>query len=115
MIDLNQARLVHMAWLIEIEDSLIKGNVPNIESFQNCELGQWIYSYGMKKYSASSSMLELERKHKQFHKSANEMSEIFRKNNNLEAKVIIRELNRESRDLIFLLTRIEFDISTGMG
>ncbi len=98
-----------MKWLMEMEKALSKGKIPTIDPHNNCELGLWIYSHGRKKYANSTSMLELERKHKQFHNTADEMTALFRDKNYVEAEVLIRELNRESRDLIFLLTRIEFD------
>lgn len=111
MIDINRARLVHIKWLLEMEHALTKGKIPVVESGQVCELGRWIYASGMQKYARVPAMLELERKHKQFHMTADEMLALFREKNYLEAEVLIRELNRESRDLIFLLTRIEFDYS----
>ncbi len=109
MIDLNRARLVHMKWLMEMEQALRKGKIPTIESHPTCELGRWVYSQGMQKYATSPDMLELERKHKRFHSTANEMTSLFRDKNYVEAEVLMRELNRDSKDLIFLLTRIEFD------
>jgi hypothetical protein len=109
MIDINNARLVHMKWLIEMENALRKGKIPTIEPHQTCKLGRWISSHGIKEYDSSPAMAELKIKHKQFHSTADEMTDLFREKNYVEAEVLIRELNRDSKDLIFLLTRIEMD------
>ncbi|MBF0587987.1 MAG: CZB domain-containing protein [Magnetococcales bacterium] len=109
MIDLNRARLVHMKWLRQMEGALSQGKIPKMERHEKCDLGRWIYREGMSELGERPAMLELERKHRRFHATADEMVGLFRIKNYVEAEVLLRELDRESKDLIFLLTRIEYD------
>ncbi len=92
-----------------MEKALSKGKVPKVERHEKCDLGRWIYR-ALATEGETSALLELERKHKRFHDTADELLELFGHKRYVEAEVLLRELHRESKDLIFLLTSIEYEM-----
>lgn len=109
MIDLSVARLVHLKWLLQLEATVRKGRTDMLlSSHDSCELGRWLYADGMKRYAEFPEMVQLERKHRMFHQSADTMMELFAQVKPLEAEFMLEEIRGESKDLIFLLTLIEY-------
>lgn len=53
----------------------------------------------------------LEKRHKHFHETADLLVNLFKERNFVEAEVALDELKRDSQDLIFMLTMIEYRMS----
>lgn len=108
MIDISRARLIHLKWLLQLETLLRKETIPSLQSYRSCELGLWLYQGGIKKYERYPEMSFLERRHKHFHETADVLVSLFKERNYVEAEVALDELKRNSQDLIFMLTMIEY-------
>jgi hypothetical protein len=111
MIDISKARLIHIKWLMQLEGALRKGEIPKLESHNACELGKWLYQEGLEKYKSYPEISFLEKRHQRFHETTELLVKLFRESNYVEAEVALDELKRESQDLIFILTVIEYRIS----
>lgn len=111
MIDISKARLIHIKWLMQLEEALRKGEVPKLESHRSCELGQWLYQEGLERYKKFPEITFLEKRHQRFHETTELLVELFQRNNYVEAEVALNELKRESQDLIFILTVIEYRLN----
>ena len=108
MIDISRARLIHIKGLLQLESALREGRIPVLESHQSCELGRWLYDEGMKKYKQYPEMKFLESGHRRFHETTELLIKLFMEHNYVEAEVALDELKRESQDLIFMMTMVEF-------
>ena len=108
MIDISKARLIHLKWLLHLEKILRQDGVPLLDSHMSCELGKWLYADGIEKYGRYPEISFLEKRHKRFHETAELLLELFRAKNYVEAEVALDELKRDSQDLIFMLTMIEY-------
>ncbi|CAK0772759.1 putative lipoprotein [Gammaproteobacteria bacterium] len=108
MIDISRARLIHLKWLLQLETLLRQDASPHLQSYKSCELGIWIYNEGIKKYGKYPEMSFLEKRHKHFHENADLLVKLFKEQNYVEAEVALDELKRDSQDLIFMLTMIEY-------
>ena len=108
MIDISKARLVHLRWLLQLENILRKESAPKLQSYKSCDLGKWLYSEGIEKYSKYPEMIFLEKRHKHFHETADLLVNLFKERNFVEAEVALDELKRDSQDLIFMLTMVEY-------
>lgn len=113
MIDISRARLIHLKWLMQLESALRKGHVPKLGSHKSCELGKWLYLEGMKKYRQYPETSFLEKRHQRFHETTELLVRMFKERNFVEAEVALDELKRESQDLIFMLTMLEYRIVGG--
>ncbi|MBF0270970.1 MAG: CZB domain-containing protein [Magnetococcales bacterium] len=110
MIDLSRARLVHLKWLFQLEMLLRQESIPQLQTYMTCELGIWLYQEGIKKYSKYPEISFLEKRHKRFHETADLLVSYYKNRNFVEAEVALDELKRDSQDLIFMLTMIEYRI-----
>ncbi|RAU20244.1 hypothetical protein CU669_19580 [Paramagnetospirillum kuznetsovii] len=108
MIDISKARLVHLRWLLQLEKKIRHESAPALESCRTCELGKWIYSEALEKYSAYPEISFLEKRHRHFHETADILVKLFSERNFVEAEVALDELKRDSQDLIFMLTMFEY-------
>lgn len=113
MIDISRARLVHIKWLLQLESALREGKIPVLESHMNCELGHWLYEEGIKKYQQYPEMKFLESGHKRFHETTALLIKLFIERNYVEAEMAMDELKRESQDLIFMMTMVEYRLLGG--
>ncbi|MBF0126194.1 MAG: CZB domain-containing protein [Magnetococcales bacterium] len=108
MIDISRARLIHLRWLLQLESLLRKESIPQLQSYTACDLGVWFYSEGMEKYGKFPEMPFLEKRHKHFHETADQLVRCYHDRNYVEAEVALDELKRDSQDLIFMLTMLEY-------
>ncbi|MBF0470663.1 MAG: CZB domain-containing protein [Gammaproteobacteria bacterium] len=113
MLDLTTARMVHIRWIEQIKEALQRGDVPHLDHYKNCDLGQWLYQKGDQggnRYLTFDEGKRLEEMHRQFHSTADELTRVLAEKNYGNAEILMREFNRESRDLIFLLSMLEYRI-----
>ena len=110
MIDISVARLVHLKWVLMLEAGVKKDRIPILDGHKDCELGRWIHTHGLKRYGEYPEMLALAKRHKVFHESAAEMARMHEEKNFIGTDMMLEEIKRDSRDLIYLLTAIEYRI-----
>ena len=108
MIDISKARLLHLKWLLQLELLLRQEAIPDLKTHQSCDLGIWLKQEGMRRYGQYPEMSFLEKRHKHFHETADLLVNFVQERNYVEAEVALNELKRDSQDLIFLLTMIEY-------
>ena len=108
MIDIQKARLVHLKWLLQLEKKLRQESAPGLQSCRSCELGKWIYSEALEKYGNYPEISFLEKRHRHFHETADLLVQLYGERNFVEAEVALDELKRDSQDLIFMLTMVEY-------
>ncbi len=108
MIDISRARFVHLRWLLQLEKLLRQESIPQLQSHKSCDLGIWLYQDGIKRYGRFPEMSFLEKRHKNFHETADLLVSLVHERNYVEAEVALDELKRNSQDLIFMLTMIEY-------
>ncbi|MBF0588394.1 MAG: CZB domain-containing protein [Magnetococcales bacterium] len=110
MIDLSVARLVHIKWVIELEEALKKGRIPTLTTHSKCELGRWIYEHGLDRYKEYPEIRQLELKHHRFHDMTAEAVRYYKNHDEVKAFLVMEEIHKLSRDLVYLLTVVEYKI-----
>lgn len=123
MIDITLARLYHLRLKETFDNAVHQHNKHiEIESFDKCELGKWLYSTGLEVYKEINEIKTLEQEHKSFHAIADNLAVWY---NQIQvdsshetpqwmAERFIRqaenelvEFDRRSKNVIFLLTSVE--------
>lgn len=114
MIDIVMARLYHIKVELELEAALQnKREVVKIDSHKKCELGQWLYSSASDEYKTIPEIDLLEKEHKLFHSAADKVAKWHNRTDpgaraDAQALLDFEEVQRRSKEVIFLLTLIEF-------
>ena len=108
MIEFSKVRINHIHWSEQVIQALKKGELPVIDSFRDCEFGKWLHTDGWGNYGEIKEIAELEQKHKEFHKTAEEMVKFMKLKDFDKAEILLREFRRESKDLVFLLSLVEY-------
>ncbi|CAK0771381.1 conserved hypothetical protein [Gammaproteobacteria bacterium] len=108
-LNISVARLAHLNWTMALESMVLNPqHSVEIQSYQDCELGHWIYTTGLHSYSNFDATNLLVRTHKHFHEVAHEMVENKLEDKKLEQKM--RDMLLLSRDIVYFLTELELNI-----
>ncbi len=113
MIDISVARLTHLKWELQLEAALQKKSEHiRIDSYKKCDLGRWLYGSASEIYKMIPEIQVLEREHKLFHLAAEKVTQWHNSSNprtqpDEQAMGDFQEVQRLSREVIFLLTMIE--------
>ncbi|KJR44071.1 NM21-2 [weak similarity to] lipoprotein of MSR-1, hypothetical conserved in MTB [Candidatus Magnetoovum chiemensis] len=116
MIDITLARITHMEWVYQLELTLRNEHVYiSIAPYDNCELGKWLYNEAINKYSQINEIETLENEHKLFHYAADRVVNWHNKRNKsaqseAQAQIDFEEVKKRSKEIIFLLTVIEYKL-----
>ncbi|GAB6054489.1 hypothetical protein JCM17960_33090 [Magnetospira thiophila] len=111
LLNVNVARLAHMRWTIDLEKAFRRhGKAVSLQPSEQCELGVWLHSVALKRFEDSPTFLELDRNHKRFHELSERTVSALHHRRYRQADDFYEELKRLSREVIFLLTRIEMDL-----
>ena len=116
MLDIMIARLTHIKWCDQLERALQKKDlILNVKSFNECDLGKWLYSGAIKEYSDIQEIELLERYHKDFHLAAEKVvawhnSPRLSPRQDAQAQIDFEEAQRKSKEIIYLLTMLEYKI-----
>ncbi len=105
-----KARGAHRAWLQKLQQVLNGVSTLTREetgSHTLCQLGQWIYSEGLKKYADIPEIHALEKLHTQFHASVAGIVELANAGRKAESEAKLAELEKVSEKLIELLAIAE--------
>ncbi|MBF0521016.1 MAG: CZB domain-containing protein [Nitrospirae bacterium] len=114
MIDIMIARLKHVEWAYQLELALKKKDIIfDIGSYDQCELGQWLYSEAIKLYANIPEIDLLESSHKMFHLAAERVVKWHNAPRistrlDAQAQVDFEEAQRMSKDIIYSITMLEF-------
>ncbi|MCI4626385.1 MAG: CZB domain-containing protein [Candidatus Magnetoovum sp. WYHC-5] len=116
MIDITMARITHLDWLYTLELALQKKRIYiNIMPYGKCELGKWLYDEALAKYKDIPEIDTLEKEHKFFHLAADRVvkwhnSTTVSAQAEAQALLDFEELQKRSKEIIFLLTTVEFKL-----
>ncbi|MBT3196642.1 MAG: CZB domain-containing protein [Gammaproteobacteria bacterium] len=110
--DLAYMRLAHLSWERQLEKLLDTRHVPNFEvaSHEECPLGVWLYGEGLEEFGRIPEIHQLEQDHKLFHQAVRRVMRSYKHNRNDEAEEAFEDVKRLSREIIYLLTVVEFSL-----
>ncbi len=110
--DLGYMRLVHLSWELQLEELLDTPHVKHLEvdSHEECPLGVWLYHEGLREFGDNPEILHLERDHKQFHQAVRRVIRSHKHGRKSEASEALEEVKLLSREIIYLLTAVEFKL-----
>jgi methyl-accepting chemotaxis protein len=107
LIDFHKAGINHLLWkrkvraFLDDKQSFLKGEIG---SSKKCELGSWLYTYGIKNYGSIKEVIELEKIHSKTHSLAFAAMEYKTKGDLSRAEAAYLQLDNISRELINKLT-----------
>jgi Chemoreceptor zinc-binding domain len=118
-LDLLSAWSKHLEWMRKLTAFLDGGcekwttlTEAQATSQFECELGEWLYSYGLAKYAAFPAIRELERMHGELHSTIRRTLE-FKKSGNVAAgKQECHKVKPLSDKLIALLNGLEKEVAS---
>lgn len=114
MLDIMIARLTHVEWVDQLERALQRKDlILKVKSFNECDLGKWLYSEAIKEYSDIPELELLEKYHKEFHLAAERVvrwhnSPKLSPRHDAQAQIDFEEAQRMSKEIIYLLTMLEY-------
>lgn len=108
--DFAEIRLNHVSWRVRL-DGLLEGKLGMTEeeaiSDENCAVGKWLYSEGMKKYGVMPEIQELEKIHTTLHSTVKQILAIRKSGENHREREEVEKLDAILRKVMFLLVDIE--------
>ena len=109
-LDFSSARTKHAAWKSKLRDFLDgKGTltVAQATSHKDCDLGKWLYSEGLAKFSKHPEMKALEKEHETLHHVIKAVMEHKHAGRKAEAEAEFAKVAGLSKRIIDLLTAVE--------
>jgi len=109
-LDFSTARLKHTNWKLKLrafldgKESLTEAQAT---SPKDCELGKWLYSEGLAKYSGFPEMKQLEKAHSELHASVRHIVSAKKLGNTHGAEEEFKKVGSTSDSIVALLTAIE--------
>jgi methyl-accepting chemotaxis protein len=113
-LDFTMARLDHVNWKSYLRSSLEENGKPSQEpaiSHQDCELGKWLHSHGLKKYGGFPLMWELDRTHEELHSMATRIIRMRDSGDRVGAKYEFSKMKPISDKVIALLMEVEKQVA----
>lgn len=111
--DFSGAKQKHLTWKMKIR-SFLDGKRTMLQgealSHNECELGQWLFSVGLRKFGKSPLMIELDQKHQKLHALVKQILDLKRVGKTEEAEEAYSVLLQTSDRIVSLLD--ELDVST---
>jgi methyl-accepting chemotaxis protein len=109
-LDFATAKLKHMSWKLKLRDFL--DGKPGLTAAQatshkDCDLGKWMYSEGIKRYSNVPAMTELEKVHETLHKTIKTIVDLRTGGKVKEAEAEFGKVEAISKKIVELLTTVE--------
>ncbi|MBA7556952.1 hypothetical protein ES705_49679 [subsurface metagenome] len=108
------ARIRHKLWLIRVEqfiDDYHSISEEEIVSAEECSLGRWLYSSGLKRFADIDEITSLERVHREMHEKCKRLVSLFRAGEKAQAKAVLQELESFSQAITGYLGSIEEKIA----
>ncbi|MDX1902767.1 MAG: CZB domain-containing protein [Thermonemataceae bacterium] len=111
--DFVLAKLKHVDWRIRLL-AFLEGEetLSEEEAFSPycCELGNWIYAEGLKKYTSLQEMQDLEKLHQELHKLAHEVVSLKNNNKQPEAQEKYELMKSTSELLLEVMDSLDIKI-----
>lgn len=116
MSDLNfsTVKMAHSTWKLKVRgflDGRMEIDAKQLASHQTCELGKWIYSIGLNKYSRLRELQELEKTHKLMHEAVKQVVELKKTGKLKEAEHEFLRVKEASDSVLSLLTSLEKQVN----
>lgn len=111
---LINARIRHKLWLIRVEQFLHDSRSISEEelvSAEECSLGRWLYSSGLKRFADIDEITSLERVHKEMHEKCKKLVSLSGAGEKEQAKAVLQELEPFSKAITGYLDTIEEKIT----
>ncbi len=108
------ARIRHKLWLIRVEQFLHDSHSMSEEeivSAEECSLGIWLYSSGLKRFADIDEITSLEQVHKEMHEKSERLVSLSRAGEKAQAKAVLQELKSYSQAITGYLSTIEEKIA----
>ncbi len=108
--DLGYMRVVHLSWELQLEELLDTRHAPHFEvaTHEECPLGVWLYSEGLEAFGQIPEIQKLEKDHKLFHQAVCRVLRSHKHGRMSEADDALLEVKALSREIIYMLTVVEF-------
>ncbi|MBF0176679.1 MAG: CZB domain-containing protein [Magnetococcales bacterium] len=111
ILEISHARLQHLRWTLAMPDAFRNwGHNAILEPAETCALGVWIHAVGMRRHQDVPAIATLDEMHKAFHDKATATILALRKHNGPMADQAYREMLELSRETIYLLAMLEFQL-----
>jgi len=113
MLDIMIARITHVDWMYQLEMKLKNSSAAiNLQPFNKCELGIWLYGEALNAYEEIPDIALLEKSHKAFHIAADKVAKwhnSWKSNAELteQARADFDVALRMSKDIVYHLTMLE--------
>ncbi len=107
-------RIRHKLWLIRVEQFLHDSHSiskEEIVSAEECSLGRWLYSSGLKRFADIAEITSLEQVHKEMHKKSERLVSLSRAGEKAQARAVLQELKSFSQTITGYLCSIEEKIA----
>ncbi len=108
--DVSLARLVHLDWLVRVEDALNKGQgkAPSaIQYYRDCDLGVWLHGEARRRYRDCADIKRLTVEHRRFHHAVEHAVIALHDGQPQKAQEYLGTARHISKDIIYLLTLVE--------
>jgi methyl-accepting chemotaxis protein len=111
---LINARIRHKLWLIRVEQFLHDSHSiseEEIASAEECSLGRWLYSSGLKRFADIDEITSLEQVHKEMHEKSERLVSLSKAGEKAQAEAVLQELKSYSQAITGYLGTIEEKIA----
>ncbi len=114
VLDFSLAKLHHQLWKMKLRlflDDQEKLSVEEAVSHRDCQLGQWIYSTGLRQYGSEAEMNKLEKVHADFHTEIKQVVNLKNQGKATEAEIEYQKIVPLSTQVIDLLEALNQKIN----
>jgi methyl-accepting chemotaxis protein len=113
-LDLSAAKSAHLNWRSRLRaflDGEATLTMDQAVSHHHCDFGKWYYSEGLKRFSDSQALLEVEKPHEQLHKLIKEIIQAKNSGNLTGAEDLYKQVEPISERIVGLLEQVEYEAS----
>jgi methyl-accepting chemotaxis protein len=114
VLDLSAAKSAHLNWRSRLRaflDGEATLTMDQAVSHHHCDFGKWYYSEGLKRFSDSQALLEVEKPHEQLHKLIKEIIQAKNSGNLTGAEDLYKQVEPISERIVGLLEQVEYEAS----
>lgn len=109
ILDITHARLLHLKWASQLSRLFRNfGKGVILQSHEDCDVGVWIRTTGLQRYAHIDEIQQLDAVHLRFHEAASRTMSHLQQKQFGKAQKDYEAVNALSREIIYLLTIIEY-------
>lgn len=114
-VDFTKAKQAHLAWKTKVR-AYLNGDQEAISktkacSHKECDLGQWYFSLGQKKYGSYESFKSIDEPHAKLHEVIKQIIEATEQGDGYKAAELYQEVEPLSEKVVQRLTQLEAEIN----